>query len=53
MLRHVGWRPECSQAQEVNVSRALPPDEVAIRLKVDGCFSPDERYQVRGKYVGN
>ena len=44
----MGWRPECSQALEVNVSRALPPDEVAIRVKVDVCYPPDECYQVEG-----
>ena len=33
-LRQVGWRPECSQPQVVNIARALPPN------CLEACFFP-------------
>ena len=31
----MGWRPECSQAQTINVNRALPPDQEQAQLSVE------------------
>ena len=48
VLRYVGWRPECSQALELNVARALPPDVAVSRLELGGGHTPEERYPARG-----
>ena len=48
VLQHVGWRPECSLAQELNVPRSLPPDMIASELTLDKSHPPEDRYQVRG-----
>ena len=44
VLSHIGWRPECSQAQSGNVLRALPPDQEDMELILDKPYGPEERY---------
>ena len=42
-LLHVGWRPESSLPQQLNISRMLPPDPVTTKFFVDKPLSLSDR----------
>ena len=51
VLCRTGWRPECSQPQEVNIARILPPDALRARF-FPGEYPPKPKRDInkeRGK----